>query len=106
MVLLEGLTLDAIMVPQWQLYTVWRTISSTPLSRVKALLLSDDAFNNILRNRDCIEDPLREIEESGYIFNAAEVGAADYVILIHQNLYHTFSEILLHKLVHILQGDL
>ena len=116
MVMLEGLRLQAAQVPQWQLNEIWRKISNKPLPRVKALLLSDGDFNNVLRNRDCIEDQLREIEEWGYvlsfegtdacIFNADESDDADYIILIRQNPYHKFGEILLHELAHILRGDL
>ena len=94
----------------------WRKLSGKPMPKVKALRLSDEDFNNVLKNRRCLEDDLREIEEWGRvlptkgtdacIFNAEETEGFDYIILVRQNPYHTLEEILVHELAHIVRGDL
>jgi hypothetical protein len=40
------------------------------------------------------------------VFNADEFAVFDYVILVRENPYHSFSEILEHELAHIARGDL
>ena len=51
------------------LTAAWKTLSSKPMPKVKALRLSDDDFNNVLQHRQCIEDDFREIEEWGRILS-------------------------------------
>ena len=99
-----------------KLAKAWRTLSSKPLPKIKALRLSDDDFNNVIDQRRCYEDNLREIEEWGRVlstkgtdacvFNACQNEGADYVILVRQNPFHRIDEIILHELTHIARGDL
>jgi hypothetical protein len=44
------------------LTAAWKTLSSKPMPKVKALRLSDDDFNRVLKHRQCIEDDFQEIE--------------------------------------------
>jgi hypothetical protein len=116
MVLVEGLVLQAEHIAKWKLVAAWRKLSGKPMPKVKALRLSDEDFNNVMHQRRCIEDDLREIEEWGRVlptkgtdacvFNAEETEGIDYIILVRQNPYHTLEEILVHELAHIVRGDL
>ncbi len=116
MVLVEGLQLKVERIPKRQLTVAWKTLSSKPLPKVRALRLSDEDFNHVLKHRHCVEDDLREIEEWGRIlptkgtdacvFNAEDTDDVDFIILVRQNPYHTLSEILVHELSHIARGDL
>ena len=75
-----------------KLVKAWKTLSSKPLPKIKALQLSDEDFNYVIEQRRCFEDDLREIEEWGRVlstrgtdacvFNACENEDADYVILV------------------------
>ncbi|MGE5187935.1 MAG: hypothetical protein ACM3JE_02790 [Betaproteobacteria bacterium] len=86
------------------------------MPKVEALRLSDEDFNQVLNQRRCLEDDIREIEEWGRVlptkgtdacvFNGEEANGADYMILVRQNHYHTLDEILVHELAHIARGDL
>jgi hypothetical protein len=114
--LVEGINMRAKRIPKKQLVTAWRTLSSKPLPKVKALKLSDDDFNHVLQQRHCLEDDFREIEEWGRIlstkgtdacvFNGDENDDVDYVILVRENPYHSIDEIIVHELSHISRGDL
>jgi hypothetical protein len=114
--LAEGINMRAKRIPKKQLVTAWRTLSSKPLPKVKALKLSDDDFNHVLQQRHCLEDDFREIEEWGRIlstkgtdacvFNGDENDDVDYVILVRENPYHSIDEIIVHELSHISRGDL
>jgi hypothetical protein len=116
MVLLEGLELKAQPIPKRRLAETWKTLSSRPFPKVKALKLSDSDFNHVLEHRSCPEDCMRELEEWGRIlstkgtdacvFNAEDNEDAEYVILVRQNPYHTLNEIIYHELLHIARGDL
>ena len=116
MVLVEDMQMKAQQIPKRQLIAAWKTLSRKPLPKVKALRLSDDDFNLVLKHRQCLEDDLREIEEWGRVlptkgtdacvFNAEETDGVDYVILVRENPYHTLEEILVHELAHIARGDL
>jgi hypothetical protein len=116
MVLVEGIKMNVKRIPKKQLVTAWKTLSSKPFPKVKALKLNDEDFNHVLQHRHCVEDDLREIEEWGRtlstkgtdacVFNADETKDADYVILVRENPYHTIGEIILHELSHIARGDL
>lgn len=116
MVLVEGIKMKAKHIPKKQLSAAWKTLSSEPLPKVKALILKDEDFNHVIEHRNCPEDALREVVEWGRIlttkgtdacvFNADETDNAQYVILVRQNPYHTLDEILLHELTHIARGDL
>ena len=116
MVLVEGFKMKAKHIAKKQLVKAWKTLSSEPLPKVKALKLSDEDFNYVIQHRHCLEDDLREIEEWGRIlstkstdacvFNADETEDADYIILVRENPYHNVDEIILHELSHIARGDL
>jgi hypothetical protein len=116
MVLVEGVKMKAKRIPKNQLVKAWKTLSSKPLPKVKALKLSDEDFNHVIQHRHCVEDDLRETEEWGKIlstkgtdacvFNADETEDADYIILVRENPYHSLNEIILHELSHIARGDL
>jgi hypothetical protein len=116
MVLVEGLSLKVEAISRQQLIKAWKTLSSKPFPKVKAMRLSDDDFNHVLQHRKCCEDDIREIEEWGRIlptkgtdacvFNAEQADGADYIILVRKNPYHTLDEILVHELAHIARGDL
>ncbi len=94
----------------------WKKLSSKPLPKIKALRLNDDDFNQAIRQRQCFEDDLREIEEWGQVlstkgtdacvFRADESDKEDFVILVRENPYHSLDEIIVHELSHIARGDL
>lgn len=98
------------------LTAAWKTLSSKPMPKVKALRLSNDDFNHVLQHRQYIEDDFREIEEWGRIlsthgtdacvFNGDETDDADYIILARETPYHSMDEITVHELSHIARGDL
>jgi hypothetical protein len=116
MVLLEGLEMKAERISKQQLTKEWRTLSSKPFPKVKALRLNDEDFDHVLLHRKCVEDDFREIEEWGRIlstkgtdacvFNAEDTDDADYIILVRENPYHSINEIIVHELAHIARGDL
>ena len=116
MVLVEGLKLKAKRIPKKQLLAIWKTLTDKPFPKIKALVLNDDDFNHVIEHRHCPGDALRELQEWGRllstegtdacIFNADESAKVDYVILVRENPYHDFKEILEHELLHILKGDL
>jgi hypothetical protein len=86
------------------------------LPKVKALRLNDDDFNQVIRQRQCFEDKLREIEEWGRVLSTKDTDACvfrtdesdkeDFVILVRENPYHSLDEIIVHELSHIARGDL
>ena len=112
----EGVKIKAKPIRENKLVKAWKTLSSKPLPKIKALKLSDEDFNNVIKQRRCQEDNLREIEEWGKIlsiegtdaciFNADDTEGAEYIILVRENPYHTLDEIILHELSHIARGDL
>ena len=112
----EGAKIKAKPIRENKLVKLWKTLSSKPLPKIKALELADEDFNNVIKQRRCHEDNLREIEEWGRtlpiegtdacIFNADETEGAEYIILVRENPYHTLDEIILHELRHIARGDL
>jgi len=116
MVLVEGIKMEGKHIPKKKLITVWKTLSCKPFPKVKALKLSNDDFNQVLKHRHCIEDDFREIEEWGRplstkgtdacVFNGEENDKADFIILVRENHYHTLDEIIFHELSHIARGDL
>ena len=116
MVYVEGFQIDAKRINEKKLAKAWKTLSSKPLPKIKALKLSDEDFNNIIQHKHCIEDDFREIEEWGRIlsthgtdacvFNGDETDDADYIILVRKNPYHSIDEIIIHELSHIVRGDL
>ena len=116
LVMVEGIKMKTKPVPKRKLADTWRTLSTKPMPKIKALRLSDQDFNHTIQRRRCINDDLLEIEEWGRIlslngtdacvFNAEEVDNAEFVILIRQNPYHTLAEIIQHELAHIARGDL
>jgi hypothetical protein len=116
MVYVEGFQIDAKRINEKKLAKAWKTLSSKPLPKIKALKLSDEDFNNIIQHKHCIEDDFREIEEWGRtlstkgtdacVFNADEADNAEYVILVRENPYHSLDEIIIHELSHIARGDL
>ena len=116
MVMVEGREMKANRIHENRLVRAWKNLSSKPLPKVKALRLSDEDFNNVIDQRRCFEDNLREIEEWGRVlstkgtdacvFNGCENEGAEYVILVRQKPFHRVDEIILHELSHIARGDL
>jgi hypothetical protein len=116
MEIVEGVQMKAKRIPQRRLAAAWKTLSHKPMPKVKALRLSDDDFNHVLRHRRCIEDDFREIEEWGRIlstkgtdacvFKGDETHDAEFIILVRENPYHILDEIIIHELSHIARGDL
>ncbi|MBE3115938.1 hypothetical protein IMZ68_01915 [Candidatus Bathyarchaeota archaeon] len=116
MVLVEGFKLKAKQISKKQLVSTWKKLTDRPFPKIKALMVSDDDFDHVMRQRHCLEDDLREIEEWGRIlstkgtdacvFNAEQAADADYIILVRQNPYHSLEEIIQHELSHIARGDL
>ena len=116
MVLVEGVQINAEHIQKTQLVKAWKTLSSKPLPKIKALKLSDEDFNQVIEQRRCFEDQMREIEEWGRIlstkgtdacvFNADPTDNAQYIILVRANPYHSLNEIIIHELSHIARGDL
>jgi hypothetical protein len=114
--LIECQEIKSERIQQKQLIKAWKNLSREPLPKIKALKLSDEDFNRVVDCRRCAEDELREIEEWGRIlstkgtdacvFNADEKDDAEYIILVRENPYHSFEEIILHELTHIARGDL
>ena len=116
MVCVEGFQIDARSINEKKLIKAWKTLSSKPLPKIKALKLSDEDFEHIIHQRRCIEDDFREIEAWGRtlstkgtdacVFNADKSDDADYVILVRENPHHSIDEIIVHELSHIARGDL
>jgi hypothetical protein len=116
MVYVEGFQMDAKRIHGKKLAKAWKTLSTKPLPRIKALKLSDEDFDQIIQHRHCLEDDFREIEEwerilstqgtDACVFNAEKTDDAKYVILIRENPYHALDEIIVHELSHIARGDL
>ena len=116
MVMVEGVDMKAKHIRANKLVKAWKTLSSKPLPKIKALRLSDEDFNCVIEQRRCIEDDMREVEEWGRllstrgtdacVFNACEEEGAEYVILVRENPFHRIDEIILHELGHIARGDL
>jgi hypothetical protein len=114
--LVEGVEMKTERISKRHLTAAWKTLSSKPMPKVKALRLSDEDFNNVLKHRQCIEDDFREIEEWGRIlsthgtdacvFSGDETDDAEYIILVRKNPYHSMDEIIVHELAHIVRGDL
>ena len=116
MVLVEGIQMDSKCIRKKKLVKAWKTLSSKPLPKIKALKLRDEDFDHVIEHRHCFEDDMREIEEWGRIlstegtdacvFNGEETDDAKYVILIRENPYNSLDEIIVHELSHIAKGDL
>lgn len=116
MVMVEGVDMKAKRIHGKKLVKAWKTLSSKPLPKIKALRLCDEDFNCVIEQRRCIEDEMREIEEWGRllstrgtdacVFNACEEEGAEYVILVREKPFHRIDEIILHELSHIARGDL
>jgi len=113
---IEGIRVKAKAIPQRQLISIWRGLTSKPFPRVKAFQLKDDVFDRIICLRRCEEDEFRELEEwntllttkgtDACIFNAEETSGFDYTILVRENPYHSLEKIIKHELTHIVRGDL
>jgi hypothetical protein len=116
MVMVEGMEIKAKRIHGKKLVKAWKTLSSKPLPKIKALKLRDEDFNCVIEQRRCLEDDLREIEEWGRVlstkgtdacvFNACENEDAQYIILVRENPFHQIDEIIIHELSHIARGDL
>lgn len=108
--------MDAKRIHKKKLVEAWKTLSSRPLPKIKALKLRDEDFDKIVQHRHCIEDDFREIEEWGRIlstkgtdacvFNADETDDAEYIVLVRENSHHSLDKIIFHELSHIARGDL
>ena len=91
MVMVEGMEIKAKRIHGNKLVKAWKTLSSKPMPKIKALRLSDEDFDSVIKQRRCFEDDLREIEEWGTVlstkgtdacvFNANENEDAQYIIL-------------------------
>jgi hypothetical protein len=113
---IEGIKVKARTIPRKQLTSMWKTITSKPLPKVKAFQLQDNDFDHVVQATKCRDDERREIEEWGRIlstrgtdacvYNADEPLDCDYIILIRENPYHRPSKVLEHELSHIARGDL
>jgi len=116
MVTVEGHEMKSKRINHDKLVKSWKTLSSKPLPKIKALRLNDDDFIEVINQRRCFEDKLREIEEWGSVlstkgtdacvFKANEEEDYEFVILIREKPYHALDEIILHELSHIARGDL
>ena len=116
MVMVEGMEMKGVKIHKSKLVKAWKTLSSKPLPKIKALKLTDEDFNQIIDLRRCPEDDMHEVEEWGRVlstvgtdacvFNACDSEGADYVILVRENPYHSLNEIIVHELSHIARGDL
>ncbi len=116
MVQIEEFDLKVQRIPKSQLAREWKTISQKPFPKVAAFKLNDQDFEHVLLQRSCPEDTQREILEWGRVlstggtdacvFNAEQSAGADFIILVRENHYHTFKEIIRHELTHIANGDL
>ena len=116
MITIEGIRVKAKAIPQRQLISIWRELTSKPFPRVKAFQLKDDAFDRVICLRRCEEDELRELKEwntmlttkgtDACIFNTEETSGHDYTILVRENPYHRLEKIIKHELAHIVKGDL
>jgi hypothetical protein len=115
-VTVEGLKVNAKIIPSKRVLSVWKSITRKPLPRVRAFQLEDSDFDRVVRLRKCREDERREREEWGRVlrtegtdacvFNADETSDVDYVIIVRKNPYHRLEEVLEHELTHIAKGDL
>jgi len=116
MVIVEGVELKAKRIHSNKLTKAWKSLSSKPMPKIKALRLSDEDFDIAIKQRRCFEDDLREIAEWGTVlstrgtdacvFNANKEENAQYIILIREKPFHKMDEIILHELSHIARGDL
>lgn len=116
MVMVEGMEVKAKRIHGNRLIKAWKTLSSKPMPKIKAFRLSDEDFNSVIKQRRCLEDDMREIEEWGRllstkgtdacVFNARENEDAEYIIIVRENPYHPMDEIILHELTHVARGDL
>jgi hypothetical protein len=116
MIVVDGIEAKARAIPRKQLLSIWKTLTAKTFPKVKGFRLNDRDFEHVIRARKCKEDERREIREWGRVlstrgtdacvFNADEPADVDYVILIRENPYHRFEEILEHELSHIARGDL
>ncbi|TFH21596.1 hypothetical protein E4G67_05485 [Candidatus Bathyarchaeota archaeon] len=115
--LVDGIVMKTEHISKRHLTAAWKTLSNKPMPKVKALKLSDEDFNRVLRRRQCVEDDFREIEEWGRILSTHgtdacvfsggdEIDDVDYIILVRANPYHRLDEIIVHELSHIVRGDL
>ncbi len=115
-VTVEGQEMKSKRIHQNKLVKAWKTLSRKPIPRIKALRLSDDDFNEVINQRRCFEDNLREIEEWGSVlstkgtdacvFKASEKEGGEYVILVREKPFHAIDEIIMHELSHIASGDI
>jgi hypothetical protein len=115
MVQIEEFNLKVQRIPKNQLAREWKNISPKPFPKVAAFKLTAQDFEHVLLHRNCLEDKEREILEWGRVlstdgtdacvFNAESAGA-DFIILVRENPYHSFKEIIRHELTHIANGDL
>ena len=116
MVMVEGREVKAKRIHGNKLVKEWKTLSSEPMPKIKAFRLSDQDFDSVIKQRHCLEDEMREIEEWGQVlpikgtdacvFNASENEDAQYIIIVREKPFHQIDEIILHELSHIARGDL
>ena len=113
---IAGVRVRAKVVSEKKLASLWKRLTKKPFPRVAAFQLWDSDFDSVIGLMKCRDDARREVQEWGWVlsargtdacvFNAEEVADFDYVILIRENPYHDFEEVLEHELSHIARGDL
>jgi hypothetical protein len=116
MITIEGINVQARMIPRNKIISIWKTLTKKPIPKVSAFQLEDNDFDHAIELTKCRDDERREIEEWGRIlsatgtdacvYNAHESADVDYIILIRKNPYHCLGEVLEHELSHIARGDL
>ncbi|MCJ7561017.1 hypothetical protein MUO79_10445 [Candidatus Bathyarchaeota archaeon] len=116
MITIEGIKVNAKIIPEKQLILTWKTLTNEPFPKVKAFQLNDSDFCRVIHIRRCEEDERREMEEWGRVLSTKGTNACvltadasadvDYVILIRENPYHSLREIIRHELSHIARGNL
>jgi hypothetical protein len=116
MITIEGTKIKARMIPRKRIVSIWKKLTKEPFPKVAPFQLEDSDFDRVIELMKCTDDERREIEEWGRVlsargtdacvFNADEFADFDYIILIRENPYHRFGEVLKHELSHIARGDL
>lgn len=57
---IEGIKIKARTIPRKQLASMWKTITSKPLPKVKAFQLEDNDFDHVVQATKCRDDERRD----------------------------------------------
>jgi hypothetical protein len=116
MITIEGTKIKARMIPRDRIVCVWKTLTEKPFPKVAAFRIDDNDFDRVIELIRCVDDERREMVEwgrtlsakdtDGCVYNTEEFPDIDYLVLIRENPYHRFEEVLKHELSHIAKGDL